>query len=452
MSNLADLLITLVCAALGAGLAVLSMNVGGSAGLSAVAGLGLFIVGSQLQNVGARRRDRAALEKELVALKRADLILSDQAAESVRVATERLEKAEAAAISREGAVQAEIKVLETLLRQFAESLARRLQAVEAAQARAVPRNVHPAPTAPAPASGGAAESAAEAPRRRAPDPALLAAVQRALMDNRIDLHLQPIVSLPQRKLKYYEALSRLRGEDGALIMPERYLEVAEAAGLMSSVDNLLLFRCVQFIRRVTSKQREVGVFCNVSLASLTDMSFFPQFVDFMRAHRDLAPQIVFELPQSAYDAMDEAGEASLRALSDLGFAFSMDAVTYLDFDMDALRRRSVRFVKASPALLLGQESGVAGGVSAEDLGKILGRAGVALIGERIETERDVVDLLDFDVAFGQGFLFGEPRPLREDQPEPPARAEPDRAAEEAPPAPTGMAALFQAREARRRAG
>ena len=38
--------------------------------------------------------------------------------------------------------------------------------------------------------------------------------------------------------------------------------------------------------------------------------------------------------------------------------------------------------------------------------------GVALVGEKIESERQVVDLLDFAIDFGQGYLFGEPRPPR----------------------------------------
>ena len=41
-----------------------------------------------------------------------------------------------------------------------------------------------------------------------------------------------------------------------------------------------------------------------------------------------------------------------------------------------------------------------------------GRFGIDLIAEKIEGERAVVDLLDYDVRFGQGFLFAPPRPLR----------------------------------------
>ena len=52
---------------------------------------------------------------------------------------------------------------------------------------------------------------------------MLEIIRRALEENRVDLYLQPVVSLPQRKLRFYEALSRLRSEDGAIIMPAQYI-------------------------------------------------------------------------------------------------------------------------------------------------------------------------------------------------------------------------------------
>jgi len=35
--------------------------------------------------------------------------------------------------------------------------------------------------------------------------------------------------------------------------------------------------------------------------------------------------------------------------------------------------------------------------------------GIELIVEKVETERELVELLEFDVALGQGYLFGEPK-------------------------------------------
>ena len=51
-----------------------------------------------------------------------------------------------------------------------------------------------------------------------------------------------------------------------------------------------------------------------------------------------------------------------------------------------------------------------------DLKDALTRAGIDLVVEKIEHERTVRELLDYGVDFGQGYLFGEPRPAREPEP------------------------------------
>jgi cyclic-di-GMP phosphodiesterase, flagellum assembly factor TipF len=52
-------------------------------------------------------------------------------------------------------------------------------------------------------------------------------------------------------------------------------------------------------------------------------------------------------------------------------------------------------------------------VAAEDFKDMLSRNGVNLIAERVEDEKTVVQLLEYNLDFGQGYLFGEPRPIRD---------------------------------------
>lgn len=245
------------------------------------------------------------------------------------------------------------------------------------------------------------------------DTATLEIIRRALEENRVDLYLQPVVSLPQRKVRFYEGLSRLRSEDGAVIMPEQYIRIAAPAGLMSVVDNLLLFRCVQIVRRLTQRQRDVAVFCNISGHTLNDAEFFPQFLDFMHHHRDLAGQIIFEFSQDSVLAGGPAQEANLRYLANLGFRLSMDQVSRLDFDLARARRLGFQFMKVCAATLLSGMKDARAPVAAEDLKDLLARNGLNLIVERVENEKTVVQLLEFNVGFGQGYLFGEPRAIRE---------------------------------------
>ena len=90
----------------------------------------------------------------------------------------------------------------------------------------------------------------------------------------------------------------------------------------------------------------------------------------------------------------------------------VDHVTDLRIEPRELADRGVRFIKVPAALLLDQRQASTADIHASDLSDLLGRFGIDLIAERIEGERAVVDLLDYDVRFGQGFLFAPPRPLR----------------------------------------
>jgi len=250
---------------------------------------------------------------------------------------------------------------------------------------------------------------------------MLEIVRAALADNRVDLYLQPVVALPQRKTVYYESFSRLRDAGGNVIMPAEYLAVAEPGGLVTAIDNLLLFRCVQIVRRLAQKERRVGIFCNVSMASLGDDEFFPQFHDLLRANRDLAPALIFEIGQAAFESRTGVQARNMARLADLGFRFSIDKVTNLDFDLQDLTRADVKFVKVSAQTLLSELTEVDDrlvlrslpDLAAEDFALLMRRYGVELIAEKVENERQVVDILDLDISLAQGHLFGEPRAIKD---------------------------------------
>jgi cyclic-di-GMP phosphodiesterase TipF (flagellum assembly factor) len=297
--------------------------------------------------------------------------------------------------TRNDRVISEVKVLESLVRKLADGIATRSKDY-APDPGEIP--LRPAGTARAAVS---------------PDDAMLELIRRSLEENRVDVYMQPVVSLPQRRVRFYEALSRLRTEDGTVITPSQYIRIAEPAGLMSVVDNVLLFRCVQVLRSWSQRSKDIAVFCNLSRDTLQDEGFFTQFVEFMQQNRELANMLIFEIAQSTFDSCSREEDDHLARLADLGFTFSMDKIATLDIDFAAARARQVRYFKVPARLLLGDPAKAGARVHPADLKELLARFGLNLIAERVEHERDVVDLLDYNVDYGQGFLFGEPKPIRE---------------------------------------
>ena len=365
--------------------------------MGALGGAILFLLTLQIDNGVLRGRDRKAYRKEIANVKRSGAAL-EKALEETKGRMEEVTKAvEARASAQSRKIISELQVLESLMREFAGRIS------EKSKSDPVPE--HEPTKGPAPhylAGMG--------------EPELLETIRASLEENRVDLYLQPIVSLPQRKLRFYEALSRLRAEDGTVIMPAQYIKVAAPAGLMSIVDNLLLFRCIQIVRKLTPKNKGIAVFCNISGDTLRDSEFFPQFLEYMHDHRDLAGQIVFEFSQNAVLEAGPEGEANLTYLSGLGFALSMDHIETLAIDFARLKNVGFRYLKVRCETLTRGMGPAQAAVAAEDFKQLLERHGLNLIAERVEDEKTVVQLLDYAVDFAQGYLFGEPRAVRDGKP------------------------------------
>ena len=384
--------------------------------------------------VSMRLRDRTDVGSQIADLSRGTADLARQIAEFGRrlAAVEgRVTSANSTGAERIQSVVGEIGELGAMVKQLAASVASHedllaSRAVLPATPRPVAQPAAPVhdtetkefaaqdvvnPPVPAqPAAGAPAEpDAAEQSRKAAQT---LSTVRSAVEAGRIDIYLQPIVTLPQRKVRFYEAVTRLRDDKDQILTADDFIATAESGGLMARIDHTVMLRCMQVLRRLMVRNKDVGIFCNIAHATLSNAETFAQCLDFLEANRALASSFVLEFKQRTLRGLGPIESEHLAALAGRGYRFSIDHVTDLRIEPRELADRGVRFIKVPAALLLDQRQAAASDIQASDLSDLLGRFGIDLIAERIEGERAVVDLLDYDVRFGQGFLFAAPRPLR----------------------------------------
>jgi cyclic-di-GMP phosphodiesterase TipF (flagellum assembly factor) len=380
--------------------------------------------------VSMRLRDRTDVGGQIADLSRGTADLARQVAEFGRrlAAVEgRLASANSAGADRIQAMVGEIGELGVLVKQLAVSVASHEDVLSAgvppaAPANAAAREPPEEPSLPAEGTGTAAAApavaaspAAVATEKPAPSRSevqILNSVKAAIGENRLDIYLQPMVTLPQRKVRFYEAVTRLRGENDLVLAADDFIEIAEAAGLIARIDHMVMLRCIQVLRRLMVRNKDVGVFCNMAAATLGNPVAFAQCLDFLEANRALAPSFVIEFKQATFRNLGPTETEHLAALAQRGYRFSIDHVTDLRIEPRELADRGVRFIKVPATLLLDPKRSSTSDIHPSDLSDLLGRFGIDLIAERIEGERAVVDLLDYDVRFGQGFLFAPPRPLR----------------------------------------
>ena len=470
MSRLSNILLVLSYAMVAVIGAILAHTFAeASLSVTVLISLSIFLFCGQMHSLVGRMQERALFERELAGLHKTQRLVGQELERTKSRMQELVDLSEAKAVARNDKLITEVRVLETLVEQMADGIEQKARdklrkAADLAKGDkdpyVAPRSIHHASEL-SDIFGQLSEAE------------LIDLIQGSLDENRVDVYLQPIVSLPQRKLRFYEGFSRLRTETNEIIEPRQYLHIAETTGLISIIDNLLLFRCVQIVRNLAQSHRDLAIFCNISQHTLADQDFFPQFLDFMQANADLSKHLIFEFGQEILRNCGPVEKSNLRRLADLGFRFSLDKVQNIDLNLGELRDRDFRYVKVEPDVLLSalpdedrltwdaepvgldvqdeedvplvdevelvadddefddvemadtdddelldvdedqdDPKAAQAPIHAADFKELLNRYDLDLIVEKIETEREVIEMVELDVDYGQGYLFGEPRPVR----------------------------------------
>lgn len=358
---------------------------------------------------------------------------------------------------------AEVGLLGDLIHQVATTLADHDAAISAVQSRT---SSSTQPPAPAPVvvvdpeaarqerlrvlAAERAEAARQAEEYAAAERA--AVISAALSEGRVEVHLQPIVQLPQRRTRGYEALVRLRLDENTLLLPHEFLSVIEERGFGPTLDALVLTRALAIARHLGSKEGDLFVSCNFSTATWNSSKALATLSRILEKYREHTGHLIIEMPQSVFRGLDPTSLGLLGAMSANGVRFALDQLVDLRLDPTSLFDRGIRFVKAPAALLMEHADGQDSDIAAGDLSALLARASVVLIADQVEDDPTVADMIDLGVMMAQGLVFSPARPVKPDvfaEPAPPVAApepspEPPRQEAEIVGYPTPPAAPVQA--------
>jgi cyclic-di-GMP phosphodiesterase TipF (flagellum assembly factor) len=244
-------------------------------------------------------------------------------------------------------------------------------------------------------------------------------VTQAFEADRIELHLQPVVALPQRKVRFYEALARLRLLDGTLLGPAEFLPLLERLGRAPEFDRRVLERAIAVARHLLAKGSEAIVGVNLSPRSIRESGFLQSLAGLMDSAPEVVGKVVLEFPQGAWRSLEADQKEALAALRDKGVPMSLDRAVDLKFNARALADLGVRFVKLPADLMIAaaqhDDSQVAGqDIGVCDFASLLRREGIKLVAERVEREDMVPALVELGMPLAQGFVFAAPRAIRAD--------------------------------------
>jgi diguanylate cyclase (GGDEF)-like protein len=230
---------------------------------------------------------------------------------------------------------------------------------------------------------------------------------RAAVDaDRVEVHFQPVVLLPSRHVVGFEALARVRLDDGRLVSPAGFIPLAESSGLITAVGDLVLDRALARAARWRSAGGPLAtatVSVNVAPHQLTSLDYVDRVHARLVVHDVPSSALVLEITESAASSphvrpvLERLAAAGVRiALDDFGVGFAT---------LDNLRRLPVQILKLDRSFVAGVTQAGADRTIARVVVDLADSLGLSLIAEGVESleQADALERLGCPVV--QGFYF-----------------------------------------------
>jgi diguanylate cyclase (GGDEF)-like protein len=253
----------------------------------------------------------------------------------------------------------------------------------------------------------------------------------ALERGEFELAYQPFVDAETRRVVGAEALLRWRHPIHGLMLPSRFIPIAEESGLIIPIGEWVLHQAcrdaihwpehVKVAVNLSAVQFRKGNLLDVVLCALVDSGLSPE-----RLEIEVTETVLLEREMDHVTLLHQLKNVGVSvALDDFGIGYS--SLSYLKqfpFDKIKIDRSFTKDIaeRAESAAIVSSVTG---------LGRSLG---IPTIAEGVETEEQLSITRAAGVTLAQGYLFGRPRPASElDFTDPTARQSPsaDRAGQAA---------------------
>lgn len=242
------------------------------------------------------------------------------------------------------------------------------------------------------------------------DTMLEAELRAALRAGSVEVHYQPVVTLPHGRACAVEALARWNHPELGQIPPARFIPLAEQRGLIGAVGTYVLQEsCAQLARwraqAVKDAPRSISV--NVSAEQLRDPRFADQVKTILAAHGLRGADLIIEITESVAMQDDATLVDTLHRLSELDVVLSVDDFGAGQSSLSRLRDLPVSVLKVDQALLEGVTERGANPLM-HAVVTLADSLKLALCVEGIETPQEAEYVSWLGCEYGQGYLWCPP--------------------------------------------
>lgn len=249
--------------------------------------------------------------------------------------------------------------------------------------------------------------------------AIESSLRTALQSGQLDVHYQPIVDIESHRVVALEALLRWKHPSHGYVRPERFVSIAEEAGLIVPIGDFVLQRAIEdAVRWRQAGGKLVPIAFNVSAVQL-QRSNLAENISRLTRQYGLEPSLLqVELTESAVFERREARnrEASqdvVASLRELGVRIAIDDFGIGYSSLSYLKRWRVDTLKIDRSFVRDLVTDMSDLAIVSAIIAMARHLNIEVVAEGIEGWQQLEKLRQLGCTFAQGYLFARPTPAQD---------------------------------------
>lgn len=230
-------------------------------------------------------------------------------------------------------------------------------------------------------------------------------IRKALREDGFELWHQPVVEISTGQTSFNEVLLRLKGEDGNLIPPNRFLPAAERLRIMPQIDRHVMARMAEHL----ASHPDLRISINLSAQSLGEPDLAAFILETFPAET-MAPRVCFEITETAVISDIQGARQILRQLNEAGFGFALDDFGVGFSSFDYLKNLPIKYLKIDGSFIVDMVAQPVNRAFIKAMSQIAHDLGIQTVAECVETAEILEALRELKIDFAQGFYTGRPAP------------------------------------------
>lgn len=234
----------------------------------------------------------------------------------------------------------------------------------------------------------------------------------AVHEQQFELHFQPVIHVERGNLYGFEALVRWRHPTQGLIMPDRFIPIAEQSGLIVPLGHWVISQaCAELAAWQKREQVQARLALNLSLAQFRDLDLTNHLAFCLTQHGLRPEQLELELTETVLMQDHEAATDIMHGLRALGIGLAVDDFGTGYSSLAYLKRFPVQKLKIDKSFVLGLSTSEDSAAICRSIIALGHTLGLLIVAEGVETALDLAFLKAFRCELAQGFHISEPKPL-----------------------------------------